>query len=278
MYLPVLESISSHLGCPRCHGPLSPVRPEPDGVGGSLHCPACAELYPIRGHVPVLLPERELTACCRQARRPLAGIGAWLRHLQAHTLARVLSAPGASDGPHQDPRHIELVRRYLQFRSGRPPGLVLDVGAGGAARRSQFSQLTYVALDPVIPADGAAGAGVMRLQAAAEYVPLRSRVADRVLATEVMPYLLDPARALAEMVRVLRPGGHLFLFAPAEVPAAARLASHLPPDWYRQQLAHVFHRLEIMEDSGFHYIWGWDRRTQTSRGMSGDQTEGALCS
>ena len=44
-----------------------------------------------------------------------------------------------------------------------------------------------------------------------EHVPLRSGAADAVLCIGVLGYLEDDGRALAELHRVLRPGGHLVL-------------------------------------------------------------------
>jgi uncharacterized protein YbaR (Trm112 family) len=47
------------LACPACRGELEPlaesdpVRPDPAG----LACPACALVYPVRDHIPVLLRE-----------------------------------------------------------------------------------------------------------------------------------------------------------------------------------------------------------------------------
>ncbi|MET7486316.1 class I SAM-dependent methyltransferase [Streptomyces sp. NPDC005538] len=45
-------------------------------------------------------------------------------------------------------------------------------------------------------------------------LPLRSAVADAVLFSEVVEHLVDPDTALAEIRRVLRPGGHLMLSTP----------------------------------------------------------------
>ncbi len=45
-------------------------------------------------------------------------------------------------------------------------------------------------------------------------LPLRSASADAVLFSEVIEHLVDPDTALAEIRRVLRPGGHLMLSTP----------------------------------------------------------------
>jgi len=45
-------------------------------------------------------------------------------------------------------------------------------------------------------------------------LPLRAAVADAVLFSEVIEHLVDPDTALAEIRRVLRPGGHLMLSTP----------------------------------------------------------------
>src|SRR5262249_54572583 len=48
----------------------------------------------------------------------------------------------------------------------------------------------------------------------AHALPIRGGVADTVLCVEVLEYLADPRRAVAEMARILAPGGVLLLTAP----------------------------------------------------------------
>ncbi|HVO63488.1 MAG TPA: class I SAM-dependent methyltransferase [Terriglobales bacterium] len=54
--------------------------------------------------------------------------------------------------------------------------------------------------------------------AAAEEIPLESEQFDLVICTQVLQYVADPARAIAEMFRLLKPGGHLLMSVPAAYP------------------------------------------------------------
>jgi ubiquinone/menaquinone biosynthesis C-methylase UbiE len=52
------------------------------------------------------------------------------------------------------------------------------------------------------------------LVAAAEALPYRSNLFDTVLSNEVIEHVQDDRQAVIEMVRVLKPGGHIVLFCP----------------------------------------------------------------
>lgn len=110
------------------------------------------------------------------------------------------------------------------FRGGAimPGDTVLDVGAGAgndavlAARRSGPSGYV-IALDltaamtrklrDVLARDGPHNIGV--LQASAERIPLRDGSVDSITSNGALNLVPDKRRAVAEMFRVLRPGGRL---------------------------------------------------------------------
>lgn len=52
------------------------------------------------------------------------------------------------------------------------------------------------------------------INAAGENLPYPSEVFDLILSHEVLEHVVDDARALAEMARVLRPGGRMVIFVP----------------------------------------------------------------
>jgi SAM-dependent methyltransferase len=86
----------------------------------------------------------------------------------------------------------------------RPGMLVVDVGCGEQPWRPLVEALgaRYVGADVHQNT-----AGSVAFRCAADAVPLRRRSADLVLCTEVVEHVPDPARALAELARVLRPEG-----------------------------------------------------------------------
>ena len=97
------------------------------------------------------------------------------------------------------------VRTALQqvFRElERAGGLGVDIGAGGSRLHSRLISLDC---DP---------AGRPQTKASAEALPFRDGSLGAVVSQEVFEHLADPAGALNEAVRVLAPGGVLYLQTP----------------------------------------------------------------
>ncbi|MDL9979009.1 class I SAM-dependent methyltransferase [Microbacterium sp. ASV49] len=102
------------------------------------------------------------------------------------------------------------------------PGLrgdVLDLGAGfGIAADDLSADVIWIALEPSRSALRQLAVrveerpGSRLLHAAAEDIPLPDASVDAVIASTVLCSVRDQRRALAEVVRVLRPGGRLVYF------------------------------------------------------------------
>ena len=80
-------------------------------------------------------------------------------------------------------------------------------------------------------------ANVTIAQASALDLPFAPLSFDLVLATLLLCRLPDPVRGLAQMVRVLRPGGRLLLATPCGFNAAEPWAQFVPPAKLKQHLA-----------------------------------------
>lgn len=102
-------------------------------------------------------------------------------------------------------RDLKRVRAYAT-------GRLLDIGCGQMPYRDLFAQVTdYVGIDhpnPYHPNDRPS------MWASGLTLPFADAVFDTVLATQVLEHVPEPAMFLAEMCRVLRPGGMLLLTAP----------------------------------------------------------------
>jgi ubiquinone/menaquinone biosynthesis C-methylase UbiE len=95
-----------------------------------------------------------------------------------------------------------------------------------------------VALDPspdAIRRAGARAPGVPRVIARAEDLPFRDATFDTVLSGLVFCSVPDAARGLAEVRRVLKPGGELRMIehVRASTPWRARLQDGIQPAWTR---------------------------------------------
>jgi SAM-dependent methyltransferase len=123
-----------------------------------------------------------------------------------------------------------------------PPGArVLDVGAGDAPYRELFAHADYRTTEwEESPHEGAVRADVV---GSADALPLDDASVDVVLLTQVLEHVPQPRAVLAELRRVLKPGGWVHLTAPLvwEVHEA-------PYDFFR----YTGYGLQaLLEDAGF---------------------------
>lgn len=122
-------------------------------------------------------------------------------------------------------------------------GRVLDVGSGTGANLPYYppqAQVVGIEPDPHMLRRARARAGRMGrpvelLQVGAEALPFPDASFDAAVATLVFCTIPDPDRALAELRRVLRPGGELrFLeHVRADSPRWARFQDFVTPLWKR---------------------------------------------
>lgn len=121
-------------------------------------------------------------------------------------------------------RTREALLAELESRVGNPQRL-LDLGCGtglGALRlRARYPQAAVLALDRAPGmARSARAAGLDALVGDAQRLPLASGSCDAILSNLALQWCPDPRKALAEALRVLSPGGGLFLSLPG--PATLR--------------------------------------------------------
>ena len=151
---------------------------------------------------------------------------------------------------HVLPRLLHLTMRQKQllpFRRrviGAAEGRVLEVGIGSGINLPLYgpSVRTVIGLDPSpellrMARDRAASAPVPieLLEASAEAVPLEAASIDTVVTTWTLCTIPDAHRALAELRRVLKPGGTLLFVehGRAPEPGVAHWQDRLDPIWRR---------------------------------------------
>ena len=115
-----------------------------------------------------------------------------------------------------------------------PGATIVDLGCGAGsilARTTRDHDFAIAAdHDPVLLATAKnAGSTPVLLNLDGD-LPLSSSSIDVVLCTDVIEHIVDPDRALAEICRVMRPGGTVMVFTP-------------PYDSVRWNLAERLHRL-----------------------------------
>lgn len=137
-------------------------------------------------------------------------------------------------------------------------GIVLDVGCGPGSVTASLANavgsdglalgldISESMLARAVRAESGPQIGFLR--ADAQRLPLRDATVDAVVSIAVLQLVPDPAAALAEMARVLRPGGRLAAVVPI-AGRAARVLRLLPHSW-----GYGFGEDElgdILEDHGF---------------------------
>lgn len=105
------------------------------------------------------------------------------------------------------------VRRFASVL--RPGSFILDAGAGEAQYKSLFRGMQYVAVDLGV---GDAGWTYAQLDALADLqmLPFADNSFDACINIVTLEHVREPGAVLAELARVLRPGGRLLLVTPME--------------------------------------------------------------
>ncbi|MCW5649317.1 MAG: class I SAM-dependent methyltransferase [Ramlibacter sp.] len=134
---------------------------------------------------------------------------------------------------------------------------VLDIGAGGAPYRGLFAHCNYLTQDFCQLNDDQL---VQGKYAPIDYVsditaiPVEGGSVDVVLSTEVIEHVPEPILALAEMSRVLKPGGMLCLSAPLGSglhQEPFHFYGGYTPHFYRRFLGALgFDRVEVISKGG----------------------------
>lgn len=127
-------------------------------------------------------------------------------------------------------------------RAVLPDERILDAGAGECVYRPLFEGRRYVAIDRGV-GDGTWDYGKLDASADLERIPFADACFDTVLCTETLEHVARPARVLAELRRVLKPGGWLALSVPFLQPLHQE-----PHDYYRYTPHGLRH---LLEEAGF---------------------------
>jgi ubiquinone/menaquinone biosynthesis C-methylase UbiE len=155
-------------------------------------------------------------------------------------------------------RLISAWQHPVEWLNIPPGGTALDVGSGpgnvtaslaraaGTGGLALGVDISEPMLARAVRAESGPQVGFIR--ADAQRLPLRDNTVDAVVSLAALQLIPDPAAALAEMARVLRPGGRLAIMVPT-AGSTARFWRKLP-----NAGAHVFDDDEIgdiLEDNGF---------------------------
>lgn len=192
--------VQERLRCPREKASLR-------RVGDALHCSACGSLYPVVDGVPVLIDETN----------SVFDVADYVSGQFYNAVNEIHQKLEAAHGPkrlywrmitplqwaHLPNRHLDAAKAVARMAQQIPAPEVLVVGAG--LRRCDLPNITYtdVALHPDLAC-----------VCDAHDLPFADTSFDGVVASAVLEHVMDPIRCVAEIVRVLRPGGMVYAVTP----------------------------------------------------------------
>lgn len=222
------DRIRNNLRCPGCRAALTF-----EAGAGEIRCPGCCETYPVLpGSVPVLLiPEQrkrfrktlEEDAGGRKMAQEYRRFGTWRAKVRA-----VFRPPAIVYDDDAAREHSWI------YDTRGPETVVLGIGGGPGRENPRVINLNLDAFDSVdLVGDGA-------------NIPLADSCVDTATCNAVIEHVPDPARVVAEIFRVLKPGGYAQFMIPFVFPF-----HEFPCDYQRYtasgilELTRAFDKLEL---------------------------------
>ena len=216
------DALTPQLACPACHGRIV-------SEANRVKCAACGANFEFLQGVPRMLkPERVAALDAR-----VAGFKAPHEGLRQNRLTRALIPPNPIYDPFESTRHAK-VRELLT----RP--LVLNLGSKASIWGDRV-----VNVDLMLPADHTASNPSIDLIADIQNLPFADASVDGVICTSVLEHVGDAHACIAEISRVLKPGGIAYISVPFMFP------THPDPldrkRWTREGLQAEFPEFETLE-------------------------------
>ena len=190
------QEFKSLLICPVCHAKLSE-----DESAYICENRDCSQRYPIVNGLPVLISESvstfNLSAYTQQNKRNMGQSPSWRKRLRSF-VPRISMNLAAQ-------RNFKKLDRLLLEESSVPLALVLG-GAEIGAGMYDFLQNERIKF---LESDVAIGSRTETVFDAS-YIPLETESVDCIVVQAVLEYIPDPAQAVAEIFRVLKPRGIVY--------------------------------------------------------------------
>ncbi len=140
-----------------------------------------------------------------------------------------------------------MIEASLKQCSAFVNGVTLDVGCG----RKPYEKTFFAGAEKYVGMDYLTDRSTPDVVGSATDIPLADASFDTVVCTEVLEHVPDPLKALREMYRVLKPGGHLVLSTPMYWPR-----HEVPYDFFRYPYDGLLH---LVKSSGFELLELYNR-------------------
>ncbi len=210
----VEPSVLPLLACPHCHGPLAE-----DSAGPGFECPVCARTYPVLDGIVHFIEAAELSG---QNRR-FAHLYDWFSWVYAPSMRASFALIGMTERTGRNQVLDRLTPRggrVLEVSIGSGPNLpyLLDRRDVGEVHGLDISIGQLRRCRALVRRRGWS---VPLYLGTAEALPFADNSFDAVLHVGGINFFNDKARAMAEMVRVAKPGAHVVIVDEKERAAKA---------------------------------------------------------
>jgi SAM-dependent methyltransferase len=149
--------------------------------------------------------------------------------------------------PRMNPSRGHLAKFIARAAESMKPGQkVLDAGAGDCRYRVHFPEQVYESADFAQVEKDYGEVGELTYVCSLDAIPVEDSRYDMVLLTQVMEHIPNPGEVLAEIRRVLKPEGMLWLSAPLFYPEHEQ-----PYDFFRYT---QFGHQRLLEAAGFEVV------------------------
>ena len=138
--------------------------------------------------------------------------------------------------------HTLMLEATLKQCGTYVKGITLDVGCG----RKPYEKTFFSGAEKYVGMDYLTDRSTPDVVGSATDIPLADSCFDTVVCTEVLEHVPNPLKALQEMHRVLKPGGHLILSTPMYWPR-----HEAPYDYFRYPYDGLLH---LVKESKFELI------------------------
>ena len=187
-----INNIYKIFACPNCLKPIERVQNE-------IICLSCGSKYEIRGDIPILLKEEEKKEIFNEYATE-AGKETIARYGFSNKYVKKIKEFIANQGMHYGLNMDDMLKTMVTW-NGRDT-VALDIGSGAKRIHEKFINLN-IDIFPYVDIVGS----VYRL-------PFLDNSVDSIFCSAVLEHLLEPQKAMKEIIRVLKPGGYVLIGVP----------------------------------------------------------------
>ena len=183
-----------------------------------ISCKECKQTYSVQQGVPVFLPAGDTENKAEPAIHEKQGsVFNYIDHYQKDGIEHDYFEERDAGTEHTDRRVREYIFSQIESDSGR----VLDVGCGRAWVAQHLCPKNYEVVSMDISLENTSGAlktypfeNHAAVVADVFSLPFNENTFDVIIASEIIEHVVDPQAFVANLIRVLKPGGQLIVTTP----------------------------------------------------------------